>query len=145
MSSSTSSNKISAFKAARCDLLVDEIKYDSCGHCFYTMLDHSLGRTGDRRAARHPKCPKCAIDGKCLVCLQPWDDCAAEACRHCDTFFEEGILYSRVKKLHDLGLGIRDDRPSLFRVLRSRELEMWERRLTRPALPKKKTVTGPYR
>ncbi|KAF3022603.1 hypothetical protein E8E14_013691 [Neopestalotiopsis sp. 37M] len=138
MSNSSSENKISAFKAAGCDLLVGEIKYDECGHCFYSMLDYSLWRVGDRSAAKHPACPKCAVNGKCLVCLQPWDDCSSNICAKCDTFFEAGLLYKRVEKMHALGLSIRDDRPSVFRLARSLGMEMWERRLTRPILSQQK-------
>ncbi|KAI4596399.1 hypothetical protein KJ359_005529 [Pestalotiopsis sp. 9143b] len=127
MSSSRSSSPISAFKAAGCDLLVGEINYD-CGHCFHTMLDYSLMRTGDRSSESH-QCPKCAQeDGTCLVCLQPWNASVSDACPSCDAFFETSVLLGRIERLDAMGVSMRDDRPLFFNSVRNREMQLRERR-----------------
>ncbi|KAK8087996.1 hypothetical protein PG997_002957 [Apiospora hydei] len=121
-------NSISAFKAAGTDLLVGRVVYP-CDHEFGYVLDHTLDRSkgdGDRWV-----CPKCATDGKCLVCLQPWDANTSASCPNCDAFFfGSGLLGERVAKLEEAGVKVANDSIG-YVVSRSRELQRREARKER--------------
>ncbi|KAK9423517.1 putative RING-type domain-containing protein [Seiridium unicorne] len=129
MSGSPSPVALPAIKAALCDLLVGNVEYP-CGHEFNTLLDYSLARMGERSVENH-QCPLCAEEGKCLVCLHPWDPAQSDSCPTCDTFFVRDLLYDRAVQLHQIGITPKDDKPALFRMRRNEELRLKAVRLQR--------------
>jgi hypothetical protein len=99
--------RISAFKAAKCDLLFADNEYP-CGHRFTYILDYSLSLSGERTAdKRH--CPRCSKKGKCLVCLYPWKADMTDSCPNCDCFFKVNVREERLGKMLNYGLKIERD------------------------------------
>ncbi|KAK8095805.1 uncharacterized protein PG998_002436 [Apiospora kogelbergensis] len=118
-------SRVSAFHAAGADLLAGCVDFGSCGHIFSYISGHTLPRTSEGRA-----CPRCEDDGKCVICLKPWDAKATESCPHCDMCFAHHLLEERIAKIEAGGLIVARD-SLLFVVRRRMELERKEQRKER--------------
>lgn len=122
---------ISAFKAAKTDLLMGEVEF-LCEHKLSYLLPYSLERTGARGFGSYG-CPSCAAggEGTCVVCLGPWDPAAFHACPRCNNFFVRAQLDERLGQAQSRGLTTAEDNPVGFRQERRRLIQEREARKAR--------------